>query len=78
MEVKKDIQPIIEKNKAKLQASEAYETLAQAAAGAGNGTTRLADFMEHILEMREYDVPYHVRFAIDKGEGSSGFRNFLE
>lgn len=70
MEVRKDIQPVIDKNKAKLAAAEAYETFQQAVDGPGNGTTRLADFMEHILEMREYDVPYHVRFAIDNGESA--------
>lgn len=24
--------------------------------------------MDHITDLREYDVPYHVRFAIDKGD----------
>jgi len=26
------------------------------------------DVLEYIEGMREYDVPYHVRFAIDTGE----------
>jgi DNA polymerase epsilon subunit 1 len=29
-----------------------------------NGTTNASDF---IIDIREYDVPYHVRVAIDKG-----------
>jgi hypothetical protein len=27
----------------------------------------LQDVLEYIVGMREYDVPYHVRFAIDTG-----------
>lgn len=26
------------------------------------------DFLDCIIDLREYDVPYHVRFAIDNGE----------
>ena len=26
------------------------------------------DYLDFILDIREYDVPYHVRFAIDNGE----------
>ena len=29
-----------------------------------NGTMEASDF---IIDIREYDVPYHVRVAIDKG-----------
>ena len=29
-----------------------------------NGTV---DASDHIVDIREYDVPYHVRVAIDKG-----------
>lgn len=30
----------------------------------------LQDVLEYIEGMREHDVPYHVRFAIDTGKGS--------
>lgn len=30
-------------------------------------TGKIQDYVDFILEMREYDVPYHVRFAIDNG-----------
>lgn len=30
-------------------------------------TTAVGDPGECIIDMREYDVPYHVRVAIDKG-----------
>lgn len=29
---------------------------------------RTQDFIDYITDLREYDVPYHVRFAIDKGD----------
>jgi hypothetical protein len=29
------------------------------------------DVLEYIEGMREYDVPYHVRFAIDTGEAQT-------
>ena len=29
---------------------------------------RIQDFVEHMVDLREFDVPYHVRFAIDNGE----------
>lgn len=28
---------------------------------------RTQDFIDYISDLREYDVPYHIRFAIDKG-----------
>ena len=39
-------------------------------AGAGNGgppARKLSDFADNIIDIREYDVPYHHRFAIDTG-----------
>jgi DNA polymerase elongation subunit (family B) len=27
----------------------------------------LTDAIEHIIDAREWDVPYHIRVAIDKG-----------
>ena len=29
---------------------------------------KLQDFLDCIIDLREYDVPYHVRFAIDNGK----------
>lgn len=28
---------------------------------------RLAEYVDNIVDIREYDVPYHHRFAIDTG-----------
>ena len=31
-------------------------------------TSAIADASDYIVDIREYDVPYHVRVAIDRGE----------
>ncbi len=31
----------------------------------------IADASDYIVDIREYDVPYHVRVSIDKGERST-------
>ncbi|KAK6936184.1 DNA polymerase epsilon, catalytic subunit A, C-terminal [Dillenia turbinata] len=51
MNVKNDLLHIVERNQAKLEAAEAKQ--------------RNQDFVDCIIDLREYDVPYHVRFAID-------------
>lgn len=33
-----------------------------------SGTVRLEDFLDNIIELREFDVPYHNRFCIDTGD----------
>ncbi|XP_027348237.1 DNA polymerase epsilon catalytic subunit A-like [Abrus precatorius] len=60
MEVKKGLMPIVEKNKAKSDAAEALEYILT-----GRREQKPQDFLDCITELREYDVPYHVRFAID-------------
>ncbi|KAL3518505.1 hypothetical protein ACH5RR_021094 [Cinchona calisaya] len=60
MSVKNDLMHIVERNQEKLDASEAYEFILT-----GRSKQRAQDFMDCILDLREYDVPYHVRFAID-------------
>ena len=37
-----------------------------------NGT---ADASDYIVDIREYDVPYHVRVAIDKGSSAISTRS---
>jgi DNA polymerase elongation subunit (family B) len=29
---------------------------------------KIQEYVENMLDLREYDVPYHVRFAIDNGK----------
>ncbi|KAJ1279266.1 hypothetical protein BS78_04G142600 [Paspalum vaginatum] len=58
--VRNDLLHVVEKNEEKLDAVEAFETI--------HGVKRVErpqDYINYIIDLREYDVPYHVRFAID-------------
>ncbi|QDS71531.1 DNA polymerase epsilon catalytic subunit [Venturia effusa] len=73
--VRKVVMPIAEKNKKKVNAMDTYAEVASANAGFDifdededydkrpNAASDPSDF---IVDIREYDVPYHVRVAIDK------------
>ncbi|XP_062083133.1 DNA polymerase epsilon catalytic subunit A-like isoform X2 [Humulus lupulus] len=60
MSVKRDLLHVVERNQAKSDATEAYELILT-----GKREKRSQDFLDYIVDLREYDVPYHVRFAID-------------
>lgn len=60
MRVKNDLLRVVERNQKKIDGSEAYESIFS-----GNRKERPQDYIDCILDLREYDVPYHVRFAID-------------
>ncbi|KAI5855289.1 DNA polymerase epsilon catalytic subunit A [Tricharina praecox] len=74
--VRKEIMPIVAKNKKNVDVMDAYaEVVSVTMAGfdflgddhdARNKPTVPADPNEYIVDIREYDVPYHVRVAIDK------------
>ncbi|XP_042956181.1 DNA polymerase epsilon catalytic subunit A-like [Carya illinoinensis] len=61
MNVKSDLLQVVERNQEKFDAAEAYESIIT-----GKKDQRPQDFLDCIFDLREYDVPYHVRFAIDK------------
>jgi len=73
--VRRAILPIAEKNKEKVDAMDTYAEVAAAHAGFSaddedqlnerrqNGILEASDF---IVDIREYDVPYHVRVTIDQ------------
>lgn len=75
LSVRKIVMPIAEKNKEKVNAMDTYAEVASASAGfdvfdeeqyndtRANGVAEASDF---IVDIREYDVPYHVRLVIDK------------
>lgn len=77
-QVRRELAPIVGRNKARRDGTSAYAALQQAAAGGGGGARaragreRLQEAADAIVDMREHDVPYHVRFAIDTGEGGRG------
>ncbi|XP_057955577.1 DNA polymerase epsilon catalytic subunit A-like [Malania oleifera] len=60
MHVKSDLLHVVERNQSEFDAAEAYESILT-----GKSKQRPQDFIDCILDLREYDVPYHVRFAID-------------
>ncbi|KAL0812788.1 hypothetical protein Bca101_069231 [Brassica carinata] len=70
MEVKRDLSHIVERNQAKFDALEAYESVL-----AGKREQRLQDCLDSLVDLREYDVPYHVRFAVDKDVRSGQWYN---
>ncbi|KAK1431332.1 hypothetical protein QVD17_07789 [Tagetes erecta] len=61
MQVKRDLAHVVERNQEKSNVAEAYESIY----AAGKSKERIQDFIDCIVDLREYDVPYHVRFAID-------------
>eukprot|EP00775_Hariotina_reticulata_P007932 gene7932-8128_t len=62
MDVRREVQPVITRNSRRSSMADAVAGLAAAQAGHDG---RPKDVLESIIGMREYDVPYHVRFAID-------------
>lgn len=62
MDVKKEVMPIIARNKKKADLRSAYDVINQDSEGKGRA---MQDVLDSIVDAREYDVPYHVRFAID-------------
>ena len=75
LSVRKTIMPIAEKNKTSLDAMDTYAEVASTIAGFDNfdeerthekRPNSILDATVFIVDIREYDVPYHVRVAIDK------------
>ncbi|KAA8646060.1 DNA polymerase epsilon catalytic subunit POL2 [Aspergillus tanneri] len=76
LEVRRALLPLAEKNKKNVNVMDTYADVSSSNAGfdlfddeiineaRSNGNTQASDF---IVDIREYDVPYHVRVAIDKG-----------
>lgn len=81
---RKEIMPVAERNRKKMGAMDTYAEVASATAGFDifdeedqyNSRKGVVDPSDFIIDIREYDVPYHVRVAIDRGrftwEMSSG------
>lgn len=64
---RREVQPVVNRNRARRDGTGAYAAAAAAAnpGGAKAGRERLQEAADAIVDVREYDVPYHVRFAID-------------
>ncbi|XP_013399576.1 DNA polymerase epsilon catalytic subunit A [Lingula anatina] len=70
MKVKKDINPAVKKNKDRAKSQDAYSEMLTSHLAGDTGSSvmskKIADQMENIIDIREHDVPYHVRVSIDK------------
>uniref|UniRef100_A0A8C9TG99 DNA polymerase epsilon catalytic subunit n=1 Tax=Scleropages formosus TaxID=113540 RepID=A0A8C9TG99_SCLFO len=70
IKVKREISPVVCKNREKEKCNDAYTVMLTSVLSGGNVVAadedgmskKLADQMDNIVDMREYDVPYHVRF----------------
>ncbi|KAI4165047.1 MAG: hypothetical protein LQ342_001324 [Letrouitia transgressa] len=75
LNVRKVIMPLAESNKKGMSAMDTYVEIANANAGfdlcddeadQNRRANGISDATEYIVDIREYDVPYHVRVSIDK------------
>ncbi|KAK9798895.1 hypothetical protein WJX73_003389 [Symbiochloris irregularis] len=64
MDVKRELTPVIRRNASKGSTADAYAVFD---ADKGGSAVRLQDALDAIVDMREHDVAYHMRFAIDTG-----------
>lgn len=68
MKVKREIMPAVRKNKEQAKTNAAYNIVMGADMNEEEmiaANRRNADQMANVIDIREYDVPYHVRAAID-------------
>ncbi|KAK3853994.1 hypothetical protein Pcinc_039493 [Petrolisthes cinctipes] len=67
VKVRQTIQAAARRNKEAAKSKTVYSEMisAQFAGESSEGSKRMQDHMENILDIREYDVPYHVRVSID-------------
>ncbi|CAB3408448.1 unnamed protein product [Caenorhabditis bovis] len=65
--VRKELMPIIRKNKEKIKKESQYVTfLANNIAGNSKTESQDGDILSQIVDIREYDVPFHMRVSIDE------------
>ncbi|KAI4894825.1 hypothetical protein NFI96_029846 [Prochilodus magdalenae] len=73
IKVKREISPAVKKNREREKSNDAYTSMLSSALVGGSvmtadedGTSKkISDQLDNIVDMREYDVPYHVRLSID-------------
>lgn len=70
--VRREIMPIAVANRAKFDAVDAYADVINATTGldmedefSNTAQRSIVDAADNIVDIREYDVPYHLRVAID-------------
>lgn len=73
VKVKREISPAVRKNREREKSNDAYTSMLSSALVGGSVVTedkagsskKMTEQLDNILDMREYDVPYHVRVSID-------------
>ncbi|XP_027422941.1 DNA polymerase epsilon catalytic subunit A isoform X2 [Bos indicus x Bos taurus] len=72
VKVRKEISPAVKKNRDQSHTSDAYTTMLSSVLQGGSvifdeeeTSKKIADQLDNIVDMREYDVPYHIRLSID-------------
>ncbi|XP_065196318.1 DNA polymerase epsilon catalytic subunit A-like [Sycon ciliatum] len=66
MKVRREVQPAVRKNKEREKSQKLFEDYSLlTGVEHGQGSKTIVDQMDNIIDIREYDVPYHVRVAID-------------
>ena len=76
LSVRKVLLPVATTNKEKLDALDTYAEVVNASlAGmdleseaAASSRKNISDALDYVVDIREYDVPYYLRVAIDKGK----------
>ncbi|XP_020776588.1 DNA polymerase epsilon catalytic subunit A [Boleophthalmus pectinirostris] len=71
--VRREIAPAVRKNREKEQSNDAYTSMLSSALSGGNVMSvdeeamakSISEQLDNIIDMREFDVPYHVRVSID-------------
>ncbi|CAJ0927336.1 unnamed protein product, partial [Mesorhabditis belari] len=66
MKVKSDLMPVIRKNRDRIKHSTEFTTLLAKHIGGDKRDVVEGDLLNEINDIREYDVPYHMRVAIDE------------
>ncbi|XP_052412304.1 DNA polymerase epsilon catalytic subunit A [Carassius gibelio] len=73
IKVKREISPAVRKNREREKSNDAYTSMLSSALVGGSVVTededgtskKMTEQLDNIVDMREYDVPYHVRVSID-------------
>uniref|UniRef100_A0AAY5EBJ6 DNA polymerase epsilon catalytic subunit n=1 Tax=Electrophorus electricus TaxID=8005 RepID=A0AAY5EBJ6_ELEEL len=73
VKVKREIWPAVKKHREREKSNDIYTNMLSSALVGGSvmspeedgSSKRMADQLDNIVDMREYDVPYHVRLSID-------------
>ena len=64
--VRKDLLAAVRKNKERMKNASAYQELIQEQLAGESGAITKSNPMENIADIREYDLPLHLRCSIDK------------